>query len=477
MIIDTEAGTIQGQVDDGVARFLGVPYAAAPYGDRRFALPRPHPGWSGTRRTTDYGPTAPQLPYGGELDALLPSHPIAGDEVLNLNVWAPAASEQQGHPVMVWIHGGGLTRGQNSLQTYDGAAFARHGVVLVSVNYRLGAEGFSVLDDAPANLGLADQVAALEWVSRNIRAFGGDPDRVTLFGQSAGGACVAALAASPRTRGLFRSAIIQSGPLEAQNSRTARRTTRAIARELGISPTRDAFASVSPGRLVEALARATARGPAFGSAGLGIVVDDDLVPRSPLAALTSADAPAFPLLLGYTSEEYRLWFMPTGMVGKVKDFHVLAARLRLGVNRGAVRLYRRNRPGARPGEILGMLATDGLLRVPKNNLADARPGSTWMYEFAWPSPVADLAAAHAVELPFVFDTLTCSEAAALAGPHRPQSLADAMHGAWVRFAHTGDPGWAPWDPTRPVMTFDHPHSTLVHAPRDAERLALAHAVR
>jgi para-nitrobenzyl esterase len=473
VIIDTDQGKIRGEVHDGVARFLGVPYAAAPFGDQRFELPRPHDGWDDVLEACSYGPSAPQHPYPDELKSLLANRIIPGTEILNLNVSAPAAPapDAAGYPVMVWIHGGGLTRGSNSVETYDGRAFARDGVILVSVNYRLGAEGFSVLDDAPANLGLADLVMALRWVRANIGGFGGDPDRVTVFGQSAGGACVAALGASPEAVGLFAAAIIQSGPISVTPRSHAQRATRLVARELGVPTTREAFQRVSPAELLRAQARVTAKSSILGGPAFGLVVDDVLLPCDPALALASPERD-FPLMMGYTTEEYRLWFLPTGAINRINRAHLLAARLKLKTPRKAVRVYSRNRPHARPGEILGMLATDGLLRVPKNNLADARTGATWMYEFAWSSPVQDLGAAHAVELPFVFDSIGRAESDALTGPGAPQRLADAMHAAWVRFARSGDPGWDAWDDSRPVMTFDDPLCEVVHAPRDDERTAL-----
>ena len=473
-VVETTQGRVRGSVADGVARFLGIPYAAPPWGADRFALPRPHDPWDGVRAATSFGPTAPQRPYDGELGSILPTVQVPGDEILNLNVWAPVApAPGAGHPVMVWVHGGGLLHGSNALKTYDGQAFARDGVVLVAINYRLGAEGFSVLDDAPANLGLADQLAALRWVHANIAAFGGDPQRVTVFGQSAGGASVAALLASPALGSLVSGAIVQSGPIAAVPVRRVRRATQLVARSLGVAPTREAFGRVSREELLAAQTRVTGSGsvltagPAF-----GIVSGDPLVPVDPTVALARGAGASVRLMLGYTTEEYRLWFLPTRLIDDLNRAHLYGAALKLKASRTAVTRYRRNRPGATSGEVIGMLATDALLRLPKNRLADARGADTWMYEFAWRSPVHDLGAAHALEVGFVFDNLACTESRAFAGPDAPPELADALHRAWVRFATDGDPGWQAWDATRPVMMFDHPRSRLVHAPRDDERDAL-----
>ncbi|MEU7003222.1 carboxylesterase family protein [Nonomuraea sp. NPDC046570] len=468
MIVKTSTGEVRGVREDGVCRFLGIPYAAAPFGAGRFAPPRPHDPWDGVLDTTRLGPTPPQPPYTGGLEKVLPGVVVPGEEILNLNIWTSA--DAQARPVMVWLYGGGLTRGSNAIATYDGRAFARDGVVLVSVNYRLGAEGFSVLDDAPANLGLADQVAALRWVRDNIAAFGGDPARVTLFGQSAGGGSVAALLAHPEAASLMAGAIVQSAPVAPGGGGDAGRITELMAADLGVARTRAAFAAVPPQELLASQKRVAGGTALSGGPGFGAVVGQEPVPADPGEALLAGAGTSIPLMIGCTTEECRLWIAPTQL--KITRLHLLAARLKLGISRRTLRLYRRNRPGASPGDLFGALVTDLMLRVPKNNLADARAGRTWMYEFAWRSPVLGLGAAHGLEVCFVFDTLDSADAAAIAGPARPQSLADDMHAAWVRFATDGDPGWPEWDARRPVMTFDSPGGGVVYAPREDERLAL-----
>ncbi|MCG7528095.1 carboxylesterase family protein, partial [Streptomyces sp. OfavH-34-F] len=226
---ETVHGTVRGAYEDGVAVFRGIPYAAAPVGARRFRAPAPPESWTGVRAATAYGPTAPKRPYGPPLDRLLADPSVPGEDCLNLNVWTPDPAGA-GLPVLVWVHGGNLLHGSSALALYDGTAFARDGVVCVSVNYRLGVEGFAVLPDAPANRGLLDQLAALGWVRDNIAAFGGDPDRVTLCGESAGAIGVGALLTAPRARGLFRRAVLQSGVPSALPVAEARGTTERGAR-------------------------------------------------------------------------------------------------------------------------------------------------------------------------------------------------------------------------------------------------------
>ncbi|MFD3997697.1 carboxylesterase/lipase family protein [Streptomyces sp. NPDC058583] len=478
----TRYGALRGSAKDGVAAFLGVPYAQAPVGPLRFRTPEPVEPWDGVREATAFGPTAPKRPYAAPLDALLPDPDVAGDDCLNLNVWAPwggpdSAAPDGGRPVMVWIHGGSLVHGSSAVPVYDGTAFARDGVVLVSVNYRLGIEGFGVFPDAPGNLGLRDQIAALTWVRDSIAAFGGDPERVTVFGESAGAISIAALLASPLAKGLFHRAVVQSGAPIAQPLDRARRTTEAVAARLKVPATAEAFARVDRDRLLAAQTEVTGKGsPLTGGHSFQIVVDGEVVPRDPAEALADGASAEVDLLMGTTTEEYRLWFVPSGTTERVGPLVQRLLLWRTKVPSRTARVYRAGRPQEKPGEVLGALATDKLLRIPLNALADARlntggTAATYMYEFGWPSPVLDLRACHALELGFVFDTLDMPETRALTGPDAPRDLAAAMHAAWVSFALTGDPGWRRWDPSRPVMTFGPGLPSLVEAPREAERRA------
>lgn len=479
-------GMLRGSRVDGIDRFLGVPYAAAPFGPLRFARPEPHPGWTGGRDATRPGATAPQAPYGGGLEQVLPSIEVPGDEILNLNVWAPSTEarvdgttlDEVGdpsgaptlRPVLVWVHGGALSRGANSLDSYDGSTFARDGVVFVSINYRVGSEGFSVLEDAPLNLGLLDVMAALRWVRSEIAAFGGDPGRITVAGQSAGASLIAAALAHPDGAGLADRAILQSGPLAARPRDRAARITRLIAKDLGVAADREGFASVAPAELVAAQLRVTAgTTPVTGGPGFALAAGEGL--PDPEVALGAGAADAIPVLIGSTREEARLWLEPTGLTSRISALHLAAARLSFKIRGATMRVYRRNRPGASRGELFGALATDLLLRLPINRLADARLGrgaETWVYEFGWSSPRLGLGAAHCMELPAVFDRLDADDAVALTGGAAPASLAGEMHGAWVAFATHGDPGWERWTADRPVRTFDVQTRTVL-APREDER--------
>lgn len=453
--ITLTTGTVQGSSEDGVQRFLGIPYAAAPFGENRFRAPQPVPAWQGIRDAQQFGPTAPQIPYEGELGKMLGTVRIDGEEILTANVWAPA--EASGAPVLLWIHGGALERGTAALPLYDGTVFAKAGIVFVSINYRLGSEGFSVLDGVPLNLGLRDAAAAVEWVHREISAFGGDPAQITAMGESAGGAIVAGLLARDDSRALISRAIIESGPLQAQTKKKAGRVTAQIAKRLGVRPDRESFAALTPEQLLDARsAQSASSSPLGGAPSFQFAIDQESLPRSPHEVLGTIDTP---LLIGSNSEEYRLWFPPEALAG-ISEFKLQAARIASRIPRRAVAEYRSAFPGANPGEVFGQLITDMMLRAPLSRVAAARPESTFVYEFAWQSPVRSLGAAHALELGFVFDALAEDEAVRLAGPDAPQALATAMNAAWVGFISDGDPGWPAYGATRNTHLFDTESTTV-----------------
>jgi para-nitrobenzyl esterase len=482
-VVTTPYGAVRGRYEKGAAVFRGIPFAAPPFGPHRFRPPVPPEPWDGVRDAGAFGPTPPKPAYSEAFARLLSDPVIPGDDCLNLNVWTPDPDPAARLPVMVWIHGGALTRGSSAVPVYDGSAFARDGVVFVSLNYRLGVEGYGLFPDAPPNLGLRDQLAALEWVRDAVTGFGGDPDRVTLFGESAGAISIGALLASPRAAGLFRRAALQSGPPEATDREKVRRLVRRMAARLKIPATATAFAAVDRTVLAEVQAEVGRRAsPVLGGPAFGIVVDGDLVPRDPLAALLDGAAPDIGLLLGWTSEEYRLWLAPTGLLERIDRLGPVAlagAMARCHCGPEVPRGYRAAHPDAGTAELVGQLVTDHLLRVPLHRLADARAGHApaHVYEFAWPSNVPGLGACHALELGFVFDTADVPESAKLAGPGAPQELADVMHAAWVRFAVDGDPGWPAWDASHPVRMFGTDPG-LLHGPRDHEmRLWQAESAR
>jgi para-nitrobenzyl esterase len=426
-----------------VATFKGIPYAAPPFGPNRFQPPRPSEPWNGVREAFSYGPTAPKPPYFPPFDAFLAEPVIEGEDCLNLNIWTPDLG-RVGLPVMVWIHGGAFTRGSGAVPDYDGSRFARDGVVCVTINYRLGADGFLSLGDGIANLGLLDQVAALVWVQENIAAFGGDPQNVTIFGESAGGISVATLLSMPRA------AVPIDRLVQAQAKLSA-----------------DLSSHPDPERWGEAAANLMPFEP---------VIDGDLLPARPIDSIAAGASANVDLLVGNNTDEYRFFLVPVGTINAVNEeiLSKIVSAYGLPVAE-TLATYRATRKDATPGELLAAIGTDWFYRIPAIRMAEAHvrqdDGATYIYEFAWQSPMFDgrLGACHTLEIPFVFDNLDKEGFEGLAGTNPPQQVADAMHASWVAFATNGNPGWPQFDlKRRATMRFDMTPE-MVEDPRSAER--------
>jgi para-nitrobenzyl esterase len=372
-------GVVRGERQDGVARFLGIPYAAPPFGKNRFAPPAPLVPWDGVRSATEYGPTVPKGDYPPQYARLLAEQVIPGEDCLNLNVWAPMPL-QGSRPVLVWIHGGSFMNGSGSVLEYDGTAFARDGVVCVTINYRLAADGFLYLEDDPdagsANRGLQDQVAALTWVRDNIAAFGGDPSRVTVAGESAGAMSVTTLLAMPSARGLFTQAITQSGAAaHTLTPETAAKVRTFLAGSLGIEPTREAFQTVDLATLVKAASNLvvevqTAPDPSrWGSLALSLlpfapVVDGTVLPTEPLRAFASGASADVAVLTGTNREEARLFLVAPGVIDLIDEPTLHGAAVGYGLSAGGLQRYRDNRPGASAGDVMAAFVTDWFFRIP-----------------------------------------------------------------------------------------------------------------
>ncbi len=487
IIVNTRQGALRGSIIDGIATFKGIPYAANPFGPDRFRPPRHAQAWDGVRDALDYGPTAPKPGYLPPFDAILAEPTIPGLDCLNLNVWSPDTG-QAGLPVMVWIHGGSFANGSGAVPTYNGRHFARDGVVCVTINYRLGPHGFLYLGEGTANLGLLDQVAALEWVQENIAAFGGDPANVTIFGESAGAYSVATLLAMPRAAGLFRRAIAQSGAgHHVLQPETARLIGQYLAEKLGVEPTPDGLASVSFERIIaaqvelgnEMLMRpdpARWREVFFNRMLFEPVIDSEILPALPIMAIAASASSDIDVIVGTNTEEWRFFTVPNGVIDMINDDMLAVAIAAYGLSPAeTLAVYREALPGASAGDLHAAIVTDWFFRIPAIRLAEARAagkGATYMYEMAWRSPQfgGRLGACHALELPFVFDNLDQEENRAMVGENAPQQLADAMHKAWVSFATRGDPGWPRYDlARRATMRFDA-QSEVVDDPASATRL-------
>ncbi|ROO86689.1 para-nitrobenzyl esterase [Actinocorallia herbida] len=492
VLVSTTYGQVEGTVEDGIAVFRGIPYAQAPVGPLRFRPPVAPEGWTGVRPALAYGAAAPQpRPDGAVGDIFSPGHPT-GEDCLSVNVWTPDPGAS-GLPVLVWIHGGAFLFGSSADDLIERGAFARSGVVTVTINYRLGVDGYLFVEDDPdgGDYGTLDQIAALRWVRANISAFGGDPDRVTVAGESAGGTAVCALLAAPAAQGLFARAIAQSAypdPLLSQES------GRIIARELkerlaALAPDLDSVGEVRelhPEYVLQAVKelfedvanRDAARyGPEIAAQmnPLMPVVGGAVLPERPLEVARDGRLADVDLLIGTNRDEFRIVFA-LGMMS-VADELVDALFEATFPGRGAeaLKVYAQDRPDASKVDLLAALETDRSYRVGSTRLADAhaaqRPGSTFCYRFTWPSTAfgGAIGAAHSVELPFVFDALGTPMAEALTGPDAPQRLADDIHRAWVAFIGTGDPNhaglpeWPAYDgDTRPVLELSPDHRVVAN---------------
>ncbi|WP_220129779.1 carboxylesterase/lipase family protein [Sphingomonas chungangi] len=457
-------GRLRGVGEGGVNRFLGVPYAAAPLGALRFKAPAPHPGWSEVRDCTQPGPTAPQAQTpdfpGLDLVPLVGAGWRQGSEFLQANIWAPEGAKDA--PVMVFIHGGAFVGGSNDAPVQDGTRFARSGVLLVSINYRLGVEGWLALPGAPTNLGLRDQIAALAWVKANVAAFGGDPANVTVFGESAGAMSIGCLIASPLAQGLFRRAIIESGHGSmVRPIAVAERVTKRLAKMAGVTADAVGFATLTPAEWIPIqqtmqlpttridLRDETGIEPAFGLSRFLPVYGDDVLPEPPLDALAKGVGADIDLLIGTNAEEMNLYFVPTAArdeIGRLLAWVIARSKVRRAWS--ILKAYGMGR--RKPGHVFTEAMTDLVFRLPARVFAAAHRGRTHFYEFGWRSPAfgGELGACHALELPFVFDTTACCAGKqGFVGPTRRRiSPIASMLPGWASRATAGWTG----RPMRPI---------------------------
>jgi len=475
-VVETGSGRLEGRTGHGVHLFAGIPFAAPPVGERRWARPEPHPGWTGVRPAVSFA--KPSMQPVGAMELLTGAPPPDwSEDCLALNVVTPACDGAR-RPVMVWIHGGSFVTGSGGISWYDGTSLATTGdVVVVTINYRLGSLGWLHLGEVDGsvvpsgNCGLADQVAALAWVRDNIEAFGGDPGNVTLFGESAGAMSVATLLATPAASGLFHKAVAQSGAAHA--TVTVDQAADVADRLLAHLGVRDVAAAraVDAARLLDAQVAvaadvAAARAAEGGALGLAFapVVDGHLVPEAPIDAIRAGSAASIPLLTGTTADEWQLF----GLAAKpVEDEATLERRLARTVANPEelAAAYRDDLPGSTPQQRWTAVLTDLVFRIPAIRLLEAQgkhqPDHTFAYRFAFASTAMGgmLGSCHALEIPFVFDNLDKPGVEQFTGPDAPRHLAASMRDCWTSFARTGEPtgagvDWEPYGDARTTMVFD-----------------------
>ncbi|MDK1348915.1 carboxylesterase family protein [Streptomyces sp. 378] len=485
-VVRTTAGAVRGRREEGLAVFRGIPFAAPPVGEARFMAPRPAHPWDGIRDAYAFGPPPPQdlgnLGGPGLLD--VPD----GDEWLTVNVWTPEPDPGAHRPVMVWIYGGAYKLGHSGSPGYDARHIAAEGdVVVVSLNYRLGMEGFASIEGAPANRGLLDQVAALEWVRDNIASFGGDPGQVTVFGESAGAGSIASLLSMPNAAGLFRRAIAQSVPGTFFSDALARDIGTALAAELGLRPTVADLSTIAPHRLTSAgetlSAKMLQRVDRWGQAAPTVtpfspVVDGDVLPTTPWQALAAGSAKDVDLLVGHNRDEYRLFITMAGQLGQISEERAASALRLFAPGPDGEQAYRTAFPDASPSELYERVQTDWLFTMPSLHLAQAQRaggGSAHVYELTWPAPGngGALGACHGLDIPLLFGTYGADLGLLLFAGAEPSAEAKALssrfRSSWTSFARTGDPGWPAYDDERRLVQVLDAESVVTAYPEERSR--------
>ncbi len=496
LIVETRYGKVQGSKQGSISVWKGIPFAQPPTGQGRFRAPQPLEPWTGVREATEFSPMAPQVPEApaGMVGAnrAVDLRPMSED-CLYLNIWSPSADHER-RPVMVWIHGGAFTLGSASDPWYDGTSFAtRHNIVVATLNYRLGILGFVSLKDLAGadaaytgNCGLLDQIAALEWVRENIAAFGGDPDQVTVMGESAGAMSIGTLLGMPAAHGLFQRAILQSGAGSDLTTRPrATNVAQALLAKLGLETSQLSALAEVP---FEALLKVQPElGREFGGVqAFSPIIDDETLPQHPSAMIAQGSAADVAILAGTNRDEWRLFAL---MSGGPKVDEVQLTQLFGDEAQRALAIYTEARADTSPELAWIDMMSDMVFRMPAIRLAElqVRQGApVWMYRFDWQSPAFGgvLGAAHAVELPFVWNTLDPEISRRFTGdsPSR-QPLADRMHASWAAFIRSGNPAiaslpaWPPYDlERRATMIFsDVPH--VVDDPQGQVRALWKHVLQ
>lgn len=475
-IATTAAGKVRGTTVENVHVFKGIPYGAPTSGANRFMPPKPPTAWTGVRDALAYGLSTPQTNPNVQRAASAASEFIGdisdqreGEECLVLNVWTRGLADNGKRPVMFWIHGGGFQAGSGSSQGYDGTNLSKRGdVVVVTINHRLNVLGFGFLADlggaefaSSANVGMLDIVHALKWVRDNIEQFGGDPNRVMIFGESGGGRKVGTLLAMPDAKGLFHRAIIQSGPtIRVVTRDDANFAVKAVMDELQIAHTDvRKLQQVPLDKLMPAYFAASRKHQfSHSTTGFAPVVDGKTLPQHPFHPTAAAVMPDVPVMVGANRTE-----MTLQLAGDKEAFNLdeggLEKRVRglLGAQADQVlATYRKAAPSASPSELFFLIISDQRYVAPSMTIAERRAalngGPVYAYYFTWQTPVEGgrLMSPHALEIAFAFDNTERSKRFTGGGP-RAAALADKMSDAWIAFARSGNPNtpkmpkWQPFD--------------------------------
>jgi len=463
--VTSQLGQLQGKVNGKIATFYGVPYAKNPFTEgRRFQAPQAIESWDGVLNSSVISLPVPQPSRGRKTELI----GAPGD--LTLNIWTPtsAINSTSKLPVMVWIPGGAFIREDASEGVYDGSSFAENGVIVVTVNYRVGVDGFMHLEGAPDNRGILDQILALQWVKDNIDDFGGDPQQVTLFGQSAGAESVAILLAAEKANGLFHKAIMQSPPMQSVTQAEASRIAAVFSKKLNVPATISGISSIPYPQLVETVIdmgqtitnRSDWGQLSWGGTAFLPVIDNNLIVNTPITNLLKNINPSIPIIVGSTDQEARLYLVPSGEVDSTKADKVSLFLDDLKLSGMPLNSYSQGMNKDAYGDIYAQIQSDFTFRMPALHIAEQlskNGNSVWHYNFSWKSLAfaGRLGAAHFVDVPFTFNTIHSPDASLFMGSQPPACLAQEMHNQWINFAKSGKANWTPYDlDKRATMRFD-----------------------
>lgn len=482
--VTLRSGKIRGKVIEGVSTFKGIPYGAPTSGARRFLAPLPPQAWTGMRDAFEWGAYSPQSnrkrgPRQSEFFGVLrASAKNTSEDCLYLNVWSTSLDPSAKKPVMVWLHGGGYDQGSGGSVGYDGLALAKHrDVVTVTLNHRLNVLGYTYLGEIlggefadSANAGQQDIVLALQWVRDNIAAFGGDPNRVMIFGQSGGGGKVCALLGMPGAKGLFHAAVAQSGLGGGMERAAATAETEKLLKNLGIARADARKLQQVP---LEQLINAYTRG--------GPVIDGKILPASAIGSPISQDVP---MLVGFTHTERTVYEADNPSYGKLTDSELNANATKLFGDkaREVIAMYRARYPQANAFALDRYIAEDASV-ARSQTFADARnklgKAPTYVYRWDWETPVMGLLAPHTIEIPFVFNHI--DDCQSMTGPidASMKALETQTATTWATFARTGDPnhaGLPKWPAytaaNKAVMLFDTQSKVVSDPGAETRRLLL-----